>query len=282
MKYQVLEFQKIPYIKVDNENGLQVVFTPVGASIKSIIFNNEEMLLTPKNDKDFFKEGMLLGKSTGPFIVDSALIGGKEYQYNDDYRIQNFLFRSNPNLNKKYFSVVYRFEKKKKKDGLPNKTNYFISFSIGESSSELLVDYRAMVDSVAPVSISNNLVFNLSSKHLNELYLTVPTNQSLENKSFIENLSLKKKRNFDNADSNGIYKLNGPQIILENSKYSLEITTTDYECVEIKVDNEIPNMEFENLNGGIKVSPIDNISKSQQIDKKTIYHRQISYKFFKK
>lgn len=245
MKYQKLTYNKIDMIEVDNELGLKIVLSPVGAAFRSIKFFGEEMLVTPRKNDDYFEKSANFNRTLGPILTnqDTFVIKGKEYKLDKEYVTSKFAFKTNPYLDKTFFSNFYTFEKKKNKDGIPNVVKYYINYTLNPLENEILVDYRVLTDSEAYITISNNFMFCLGSSHSDELRL---------NKSIVENKEYKNSNPF----------------ILENSKYRLEIKFIDYENINVS-SNEL----------GVTISPND---EPILIKKKTIYHRQISYKFFKK
>lgn len=283
MKYQKITFNKIDMIEADNENGLKIIVSPIGAALRSIVFNDEEMLVTPKQNSEFFEPTSALGKTSGPILKNSESrllnINNKDYIYDEKYHMGSFIFKSNPYMDKKIFSILYSFKKKKMKDGLPGNIDYYVGYSMGPSDSVLLVDYRAVVSEETPVSISNNIMFSLAAKHFNELYLTVPSSLVLNENEYVQaprELDFQKKKNCVSSEVDHTYKIKSSElpIVLESQKYRLEITLYDYDCVHINSDN--------GLNRGIAISPIDDPLGDNLVNKKTIYHRQVLYKFIKK
>ena len=144
---------------------------------------------------------------------------------------------------------MYIFGKKKMMDGLPNNVNYYISYSFGESDNVLLVDYRVMADIPTPISLTNNLVFNLGNDAKTSI-------NHQESTSF--------EKSFD---------------INEQSILSIE---DDETMIEVTSNYKKASFKKESLNDeeGVLIRLSDeNISS---IKEKELYNRQILYKFIKK
>ena len=172
-------------LQADNEKGLKIIVSPVGASLRSVTFNGDEILNTPKNDADFFNKESLLGKTLGPILnnKENKEINGKSYSFDKDYSLNNVLFAGTPYMDKNLFSMTYSYKKKNMKDGLPGNVQYYISYSMSSSSNELLVDYRAVSDRDAPISISNKIGFILE----NDVKLEIESDyKHLENGEIID------------------------------------------------------------------------------------------------
>lgn len=160
MEYKNYQYSGVSFIKATNSKGLSIIFCPVGASIKSISLNGEELLLTPKSAVDFLNKENKLGKTLGPVLNgEDIIIGGQKYEFDKKWQTSMFLFNTKPLFEKNYFYVQYVFHKKKNEDGLPGNVQYLISYSLNDSSNELLVDYRVMSDKDTPIRLTNELPF---------------------------------------------------------------------------------------------------------------------------
>ncbi len=303
MKYQYYKIDNIVFIEADNEHGLKIVISPTGAAIYAIYFDGEIMNVTPKDKLVFMDKKSKLGKSVGPISPyklinkdDIYQIDGKEYKYlkeNKDieYVISHFLFNNKPILDTHVFSGSYVFKKKKMKDGLPGNIQYFISYAISDYSNEIYIDVKALSDSTTPMSIHNELCFSLGSKNLNELYLTIPTNQVIDQGELQEvnkELDFRKKKNVSTrvGGYDNFYRMiNKEPIILENSKYKMELNT-DYEYVKIETDNnEVSYESLQNDNKvhrGVKIIPHVNPLEENYISKAKRFHQITTIKFYKK
>lgn len=250
MKYKTHIINKLNLLEVDNERGLRIIFSPIGASIRDIYFNDKKVTLSPEKTVDFLDQKNILGKPIE--LTDNSKVfihNDKEYKKDKRYVVSNYCFQSRPYMDKKVFSIMYIFGKKKMMDGLPNNVNYYISYSFGESDNVLLVDYRVMADIPTPMSLANNLVFNLGNDAKTSI-------NHQESTSF--------EKSFD---------------INEQSILSIE---DDETMIEVTSNYKKASFNKESLNDeeGILIRLSDeNIST---IKEKELYNRQILYKFIKK
>lgn len=257
MKYQTLKYNKMNMIEADNESGLKIIVTPVGASIRSINFNGVEMLNIPKNDNEFFSKESTLGKTLGPILnnKNNYEICGKAYSFNEEYTLNNVLFAGTPFLDKKYFSMAYSYKKKPMKDGLPANVQYYVSYTMATGRNEILIDYRVISDKQMPVSISNNIQFGLGVEHLSNLTILLPK---------------EKKKRLSQSNIDNLFNIYNKDLIsLESPATTLEIKS-DYEVAHLKANPETDSFSL---------TLLDDQSKEKMIDKSTIYHHQILYKF---
>ena len=250
MRYKTVKCNKINMIEADNESGLKLLDCPVGASIRSITFNGLQMLNVPNDDIEFFSKESTLGKTLGPILNDNLKceIAGKAYCFDKNYSLNNVLFAGTPFLDKKLFSMTYSYNKKNMKDGLPGNVKYYISYSMATGRNEILIDYRAMSDRPTPINISNDIEFLLGSDDINDLFITFKDNRRRKlSEILLETIALENTNN---------------PIIIENENIKVEIES-DYDCL-------------------IKSRFSDKPEDFKMIDKNTIYHHQILYKFIKK
>ena len=250
MKYKTHVVNKLNLLDVDNEHGLRIIFSPIGASIRDIYFNDVKITLSPEKTIDFLDAGNTFGKPV-EFVDNSKPFSynGKEYQKDNKYVVSSYCFQSRPYMDKKVFSIMYIFGKKKMMDGLPNNVNYYISYSFGEAENTLLVDYRVMADIPTPVSLSNNLVFNLG----NDAKVT---------------LNAKETTSFDE-----VIEINDQSVLsISNDDISIEATTNYGKASFTK--------ESLNEESGVSIRFSD--IETSTIKEKDIYNRQILYKFIKK
>ena len=323
MKTKYLKESKIPMIEVENELGLKVVFSTIGASIYSISFNNELMTLTPKTFTDFVKSSIYYGKTIGGISnrVRNGLvkIDDKEYHlllnegenalHGGQFCLSNTVFTPKVTFGKNYFSILYSFKKKKMKDGLPGNITYYISYSLNDISSDLLIDFKAMSDDKTVVALTNHLYFCLGDENLDHLFLTIPADKYVEpnpidlvpevEKDIIPCLDFRKKKPIM-KDINDSYLQNSKTlgydhhfilnskdkpIILENNRYKLEITS-DFSGAQIYTDNYADNIEMKSTtylnHRGVAIEPQDSPLERLPLEKNHLYHHQIVYSFSKK
>lgn len=169
MEYKIYQYQGIGFIRATNKNGLSVIFCPVGASIKSISLDGNELLLTPKEAAAFLNKDNLFGKTMGPVFTDEVFINNTKYTFNNRWTANAFMFSGKPLYDKNYFCIQYVFHKKKNEDGLPGNVQYFISYTLSDTSNKLLIDYRVISDKDVPVDLSIKLPFLYETYKVDEI-----------------------------------------------------------------------------------------------------------------
>ena len=259
MKYKTYNLEnKISLLEVGHDQGLKVVFCPVGASIKTIYLDDVQINTSPKNAIEFLNSNY--GKTSGPNVLDKPFTSkGKTYTKNEDgkkYNCSNFIYEAKPYLDKNIFSITYFFKKKKMADGFPGNVSYYVTYSLNDSQNVLLVDYRAITDEITPISISNTLSFNLGDNDINNIKIELPDCLTKE----------------DNAEFyNGLE--NNQIIKVENRDYRVEIEPKNYAFLKVAKD-QADNACF--------ITPIDNPNKNNIVVRGETYQRQIIYRFIKK
>ena len=325
MKINYSRLGEIPIIEADNGLGLKVYFSSYGASIYAIYFDGKIMTLTPKNAKGFARGDIYYGKTIGAIAGrvknGKVIINDKEYQitpneggnalHGGDYAVSKFLFAGKiTNNNNTAFSIRYVFKKKKMKDGLPGNIEYIISYYLSANDNQLIIDLRAIPSEDTPISLTNHSYFCLGDENINNLLLTIPASKfiSPDEKELImkdirdvnEIMDFRKKKPIT-RDINDDYLMNSrtkgydhffllddnkEPIILENSKYKLEITS-DMDGTIIYSDNyedgcDVVNTKTNLIHRAVAIEPEDSPLKDHIIKKGDMYHKQITYKFFKK
>lgn len=207
MKYRPIVFNKISLLEVDNENGLRIIFSPIGAGIKDIYFDDVKMDITPQSIKEYFDLNNTFGKTIENIDVNKLYIfDNKDYRKDERYLTSSYCFQGKPYMDKKIFSILYIFNKKKMVDGLPNDITYYISYSFNGQENVLYVDYKVMCNIPSEISLSPHILFNLGSEDINELS-TTPNSISndkykIEISSSCDSISFK---NESLEEKNGIY-----------------------------------------------------------------------------
>lgn len=324
MKVKHIKVGKIPMIEVENALGLKVTLCNVGASIYSIYLNEDIMTLTPKNPNDFLLPTAYYGKTIGAITNrvkgGKVLINDKEYQmqlnegdntlHGGNFSLSNLIFSQKLNYGNNFFSVIFSFKKKKLKDGLPGNINYYICYSINDSSNDILLDMKAVSDDDTVIALTNHSYFCLGDKNVNNLSLQINASKyvvtdkddltPLEEKEVSHVLDFKKmkliSKDLNNKeiqsvktkgyDHHYIFDDDNSPIILENRKYRLTIETNFSGC-QIYTDNYPDNIimtanENETFNRGVAIEPQDSPLDRKVIKKGQLYNRIIKYSFIQK
>ena len=197
MKYDIKKEKNIITITIDNECGLSVTLTNIGASIVSINYQGELMTLTPKKMTDFVKPTIYYGKTIGPFpgrVKDGLInIKGETYQLDQNegnnclhsgkYGLSNQIFKYDVIKQKGFIGVNFMLTKKNKIDGVPGKIVYTVGYVLQEGNNSLNVFMRAMTNIDTIVGLTNHTYFTLGEQKVDSLKLTIPSHQFIYSNS---------------------------------------------------------------------------------------------------
>jgi aldose 1-epimerase len=278
------EENNLKFIKVSNE-FLTVTFCNLGAAIYSIIFNNKEMLLVPKDLEDYSLNNIYHGKTIGRTanrIKGSIIkIDGKTYELEEN-EFGNTLHGGVNGLSTKTFKykvketnnsikVIFNRTSKDQESGFPGKLKTLVSYSLHKNKPELKIDFKAKTDSPTLCDLTNHAYFNLgeasvknlSLKIISSKYLQTTTNELLPvtYKDVFEELDFRKFKRIKKGLKSPLIKqgkANGydhylkfdeinkkPQITLKSKDVQLKIST-DFAGVQIYTDNYVDDIEYLN------------------------------------
>ena len=134
--YKLIE--KNYFIELDNENGLKVYTSRVGASLYAIKYKDTFMLAKPEHTKDFFDINCLNGKLIENAIKDDPISIKKHGISFATFDVSNFHNKNGMG------AVIFRLVPKKGYLNLPGNIIYQVAYTIKEDSSDLEVSINAM------------------------------------------------------------------------------------------------------------------------------------------
>lgn len=284
MKCENVKIDKIHLIKVDNENGLVVYFSAMGASIYAIIFNGVTMTLTPTSMKGFLANKSYYGKTIGPICgrVKNATIeiDGKEYvlEKNEGENmlhsgvggLSNTVFNAKIMNTPNSFLIMFSHKRKKERKGLPTTVNYYVMYSLSKNENKIYVSHRVTNDNAMVLSLTNHSYFTLGEGSIHGLKVKIPASKVVEVNpvdmvperyidvpdclDFRKGAPLTKDINNDylmNSKTAGIdhfYLLDKKEepVILEGHKFKLEITS-NYQGLQVYTDNYADDVEMKDI-----------------------------------
>lgn len=319
MKYFSYEIDKLPLIKIEINPSFIVTLSPLGASIVSVVFNNKEMILSPKEMKDYLRKDIYYGKTIGPIcgrIKDGIIdIDNKKYQIDINegnnslhggnlFPISNLFFNTSFKDNKVIFSLLCP----NMQNGLPGDINYQIIYSFDENENNINLSYEVRTNMNTVIALTNHAFFHLGDPSINKLKLMIPASKFIEVDK-LDMIPLKEKEilpclDYQNekliikdindpylkeAKTNGydhLYKFdNKKYAILENDSYLLKIET-DFDGILLYSDNYIDNvkttMSDKSKARAVALEPQDCQLNRKILTPNEIYKRFISYKFHQK
>ena len=304
MKHFIYDENGLTFIEFDNEQGLKVTFTTLGAAIYSIYFNDEIMTLTPVNSIDFLKESCYYGKTIGPVcgrIKNGLLnIDNNEYHYpiNEGKNtlhsginpLSQQIFQYEIKDNQIIFSTIFQ------------NVFYKVIYTVTDS---LLLEYVVNALSATPIALTNHAYFCLGDDSIDNLYLKIHSHRFIEvdpsdlipsiERGIISPLDFNNiKKVID--DINHPYLVNSKtkgydhplifdqekEVIIYNDRYQLTIIT-DYDSVLIYSDNYVDDIDVINTTSkthrAIAIEPQDHQLKRSAY---TSYKNFIKYTFVKR
>lgn len=271
----IKEFKKsdLDFIELKNDS-FSVTLCNLGASIYSIIVNDEYMTMTPKNESDFWLDniyhGKTIGRTSNRIKGNIVAIDGKEYKLKNNEG-DNVLHGGTNGLSTKLFDykivegisntkVQFKYTSKNKESGFPGALKVKITYVISNKSSKIKVLFDVKTTKPTLCNLTNHTFFTLGEKSIESLSLKLngsnyiecdnddltpikktEVNKALDFRKFkligkdIEKVRFGKANGYDHC-----YFLDEceskPQIVLKGEKYFLKIKT-DFECCQIYSDN---------------------------------------------
>ena len=313
------------FLTITNGKNLKIIFNNLGASIYCIYFDDVIMTPQVKNEIDFLNEDVRFGKNVGRVagrIPNHTLtIDGKTYDLSWNERtntlhgghegIATKLFDSIVSENADFIEVEYKYLSKDKESGFPGDALFVITYQISKNRDEINIKFNAKTNKTCPISLTTHTFFNLGDENLNDLSLYVDSKKyvraSYETLVQEEILDLPKCLDFnmkrkiietidDPLLNKGVIAgydhyllIDGnskkPQIVLENSKFILNILT-DYNSAVFYSDNNLDNYELNNSSRqnrrGLAIEPQVSCMDDLLIKPDEIYSHFIKYEFLRK
>lgn len=175
------------FIKVENNSGLTITFTNLGASVYSIYLNNEIMTMTTKHTADFIKSNVYYGKTIGR--ISNRIEDGKIEINNQVFKLaeneENNTLHGGPNgLSNQYFDykiikerdlirIIFKYLSLAKEAKLPGNVTFKIEYQIKENETSFATILLAKTDAKTPINLTNHLYFCLGEQSLDNAQLQI-------------------------------------------------------------------------------------------------------------
>lgn len=262
------------FVTLKNKN-IEVILSSRGASIYRIIFDNKDMIVSPKDEKDFLRKDIYFGKTIGMvcgrITKDGQIIlhGGPEGLSNQDF---DYVVKDN----------VVEFSYKKVK---------VIYTLIG---SELTMKYQVEVDEPQLVALTNHSYFCLGDQNLDDLKLRMNSDRLIEYDDKLTPIGIghiKNKYDFkdllpvlsDGTIDNFFYVDDG-LVELRNNQYDL-VVESDFEGSVLFTDHfsdgVITQLTDKDTFRGLAIEPQDSQLNRKELLPGQVYTRYIKYRFTK-
>lgn len=311
--------RQINFITLKNNKNLEVILANIGASVYSVRFNGQEMLLSPKDSLDFANSREYYGKTLGRV---AGRILSKQNSFTLDNTEYNFTLHGGfDNLSYKIYSysikkevgkqiVSFSYISKHLECGFPGVLELKVYYILYDDEDKLLVRYEAISDQNTILNLSNHMYFNFGTKNLLDYYLTIPASKILafdehqlpfksedvptaldfRNKTKInDKINMIEKLQTKTIDHTFLLDdLEKPCCILENAEYKLSVNSS-YEALNCYLNCTNKGVKYiyddvDTLYRGLAIEPQHNNLDSNKIklEKGKLYSEYILYTFERK
>ena len=225
------------FIKLKNDQ-IEVTLCSLGASIFRLIYDDEDMMLSPLNEKDFARDDIYFNKIVGR-ICGRILVNNEVVLHGGEHGLSTKEFNYVKENNKVIFSYLSKGDESSNEGNLEVKVIYTLIDNCLEVVTEITPDREMMA------YLTHHNFFCLGAKSVNELSIKLDSDsyviydnrllpQGKENVvdkyNFIELTSAMKYGEVDNY-----FLLNDNEVLLLSNKYQLKLTT-DYQGVHLYSD----------------------------------------------
>ena len=256
MKYSIEKFNdKIDFISVSNEKGLDVIFSNFGAGVYSLRFNKAPMILEFQNKEDWLYAqgyyGKTLGRVCGRLKCQGELDGIK---YNLKEKVANHClhggdlnslsyrpFKYSVKEYKNKICVSFLIKLKNLENGFLNKANIKVVYEVYENNN-FKVKYLGTTDKVTLMNLTNHFYFNFNSSNtINDYYLKINADKCsvIDDDTFIIG--------YNNVpDILNFTKATKLKARLDKIEKELNVKTIDHTYLFNEVNSKIPQIVFKN------------------------------------
>ena len=274
------------FVRLRNDH-LEITFCTLGASVFRVKYYDDDMLLTPKERRDYFNTFFYHGKTIGRLCGrinnngEVVLHGGK-----DGISTKDFDYEKQGN------KLVFEYLSPDGESGCNG--NFFLRVVYELIEDTLTVRYHATVDKTCLVSLTNHAYFCLGEDSVEKLSLKMGSERYLEidkNMLPIKMVDVPAQWVFENYKSlsttgeiDNFFSVRDGAISLRSSRYQVDISS-DFPGTVIYTDNfvnEIPTTYSKaTTHRGVAIEPQDNQLFRKELKLGETYERYISYTFKK-
>ena len=225
------------FIKLKNDQ-IEVTLCSLGASIFRLIYDDEDMMLSPLNEKDFARNDIYFNKIVGR-ICGRILVNNEVVLHGGSHGLSTKEFNYVKENNKVIFSYLSKGDESSNEGNLEVKVIYTLIDNCLEVVTEITPDREMMA------YLTHHNFFCLGAKSVNELSIKLDSDsyviydnrllpqgkeKVVDKYNFIELTSAMKYGEVDNY-----FLLNNNEVLLLSNKYQLKLTT-DYQGVHLYSD----------------------------------------------
>lgn len=279
----IKEKENIDIIIIESKN-LKFKFCNFGASLMSLYFKDDPLIMEIENLDDFLYNPQFFNKTLGVVagrIPDKIDFNNKTYNLkkDGDYpfclhggkldSLSYKVFDYELNEDEENFNLVFKYDLKEETNGIPGSSLIRVIYSISKKEDTFKIIFKPIIHSPSLINLSNHIYWNINrSKDINDYYLKFDspfiasmydnllifskekTPQELnfkEGKFLKDSLDIVDKSKIGTIDNTFIFNSNQNihQVILKNNDYSIELNT-NYDAMNIYVDSSLTPLKFKN------------------------------------
>ena len=225
------------FIELKNDK-ITVTLCSLGAAIYRLIYDNNDMMLSPLNEKDFDKEGVFYNKTVGR-ICGRILRNNKVILHGGPHGLCHQEFNCVKENNKVIFTYDSLGDESSNEGILKVKVTYTLI------DNELITETEITPNQNMEVSLTNHSFFCLGTRNINELSLKLDSDSYVvydEKLLPLRKETIKDKLNFheytnvmEYGDIDNYFVLKNSEVLLQSNKYQLKLIT-DYQGLHLFTD----------------------------------------------
>lgn len=275
----------VQYFTLENK-FIKVILSTRGAGVYRLLFDDKDMLVSPKELCDYEKEKIYFGKTIGR-ICGRIVIDGQTVLHGGPHGLSNVDFIASPSENKVVFTTVSKGDESSK-----GSASIRITYELIDN--ELLLTMEASAVEKAKISLTNHAYFCLGESSIEPLSLRFNSSACLdydEDLIPIGKTPITEKYNFKEVKPvleygtiDNYFYLDEDKITLTSKKYRLDIIT-DFLGTTVFTDHFADGvktfMTDNDTYRGLAIEPQDDTLARKELLPGESMKRTIRYRFTK-
>ncbi len=262
-------------------NELNYVFCSLGASMYSLHFENDPLIMEIKEREVFLNNPQFYNKTLGVVagrIPSQVELNNQEYHLKEDgdnpfslhggkldsisYKVFKYKIKESNNK----IDLIFSISPRKGENGFPGKVNIKVIYELSKVSNKFKIKLEGYAKEDTLLNLSNHIYWNLNSLDINDYSLKFNASNILDIESnllpkgiintpnylnFNHKRKLKgvldivSKKEIGTIDNTFIFDSKINKVELSNDKYVIKMKT-DYEAMNIYCDSSLTPIEFTN------------------------------------
>ena len=226
-------------------NDIELTLCTLGASVFRLLYNQEEMVLSPLNEKDFSNKGIYYGKIVGR-VCGRILKDNNVVLHGGPHGLSWQEFDYVKEDNKVTFTYLSKGDESSKEGNLLVKVTYTLI------NNSLKLETEITPDSPLTAYLTSHIFFCLGEKNIDNLSLQMDSDSfttcderllPLKREVISDKYNFKKLTNvMSYGDVDNYFILKSNSVLLHSNKYQLKLTT-DYPGVHLYSDYFVDNVK---------------------------------------